>query len=195
ERLKKGESVSAREFSDEEKVFLDEYNLLSLKPMLYIANIDENEIDSHSDQGVTRMLQERFGKDRVIEICAEIEAEISELENGERTEYLQGMGLAESGLKKMILASYQLLDLIIFYTIANNKLRAWRLKLGSNAPQAAGLIHSDMEKGFIKAEVMRYDDLVKFKDVANIREKGLLKIEGKDYIIQDGDVVKFLFNV
>jgi ribosome-binding ATPase YchF (GTP1/OBG family) len=146
------------------------------------------------DDRAVSALTDTYGAGAVVPVCARIEAELSELEPAERAEYAREMGLATDGLDRLIQASYRLLDLIIFYTIANDKLRAWRLPKGGTAPQAAGLIHSDMEKGFIKAEVMQYQDLFELKSAAAVREKGRLRVEGKDYVVQDGDVVKFLFN-
>jgi len=189
-RLAAGEDLTGVAAAEEEQEWLKEYNLLAQKPVLYIANIGEGE----DGEQALAALAEKYGAGAVVPVRARIEAELAELEPDERDDYAREMGCETGGLSRLIQASYRLLDLIIFYTIANDKLRAWRLKKGGTAPQAAGLIHSDMEKGFIKAEVMRYQDLTELKSAAAVREKGQLRVEGRDYVVQDGDVVKFLFN-
>ena len=173
-------------------------NLLTAKPVIYAANVDE---DSLADDGASnpfvQQVREYAAKEgsEVFVICARIEEELSELEDEEKAMFLEEMGLSESGLDKLIKASYRLLGLISYLTAGEKETRAWTIKIGTKAPQAAGKIHSDFERGFIRAEVVNYQELLDAGTYAAAREKGLVRLEGKDYVMQDGDVVLFQFNV
>jgi ribosome-binding ATPase YchF (GTP1/OBG family) len=163
--------------------------------VLYVANVEEEAL-SGKDEAVLKV--ERFaaqGHAAAVVICGRLEAEMAELPPPERDEFLAAMGLEESGLKRLIRAGYDLLGLITFYTTVGPELRAWTIPRGTQAPAAAGRIHSDMERGFIRAEILRYEDFLRLGGVSQAREKGLLRIEGRDYAIQDGDIVHFRFNV
>ena len=176
---------------------LKEMLLLSAKPILYITNISESQIENWQNDEMVLKVQEYAKKENsdIVPLCVKVEEEISALEEEDKKEMLEAIGLEESGLDKLIKKSYDLLGLMSFLTAGEPEVRAWTIKKGTKAPQAAGKIHSDIERGFIKAEVVSYDDLVKFGSMAEVREKGLVRMEGKDYIMQDGDVVLFKFNV
>ena len=182
---------------DEEK-WIAEYNLLTSKPVIYAANVAEDDLaDDGANNSYVQSVRE-YAKEHnseVFVICAEIEAEISELEEDEKKMFLEDLGLTESGLEKLIAASYRLLGLMSFLTAGEDETRAWTIKVGTKAPQAAGKIHTDFERGFIKAEVVNYQDLLDCGSYAGAREKGLVRMEGKDYIVRDGDVILFRFNV
>jgi len=182
--------------SDEEKLIIKELNLLTIKPIIYIANISENEVGEIDNQYVTS-LKELANKEKadVIVISAKMEAEIMELPVEERAGFLTELGLAESGLNRLIKAAYHLLGLITYFTAGEPEVRAWTIRRGTKAPQAAGVIHSDFERGFIRAEVVSYTDLINAGSMNAAKEKGLFRLEGKDYIVQDGDVMHFRFNV
>ncbi len=185
------------EDEDAQKWFAS-YNLLTAKPVIYAANVSEEEL---SDDGAknphvaaVRKLAEDGGSE-VFVICAQIEQEIAELDEEEKAMFLEDLGLAESGLEKLIKASYSLLGLISFLTAGEDECRAWTIKKGTKAPQAAGKIHTDFERGFIKAEVVNYQDLLDNGSLAAAREKGIVGMEGKEYVVKDGDVILFRFNV
>ena len=182
---------------DEEAIF-SSLNLLTAKPVIYAANVGEGDLadDGASNPGVqaVRGYAAENGSE-VFVICAQIEEEISELDEDEKAMFLEDLGLKESGLDKLIKASYHLLGLISFLTSGEDETRAWTIKRGTKAPQAAGKIHSDFERGFIKAEVVNYKDLLEQGSLAAAREKGLVRMEGKDYVVQDGDTILFRFNV
>ncbi|HJC15326.1 MAG TPA: redox-regulated ATPase YchF [Candidatus Fusicatenibacter intestinigallinarum] len=185
------------ENEDEEKWF-SEYNLLTGKPVIYAANVAEDDLadDGASNENVAKVRE--FAKthnSEVFVICAQIEEEISELEDDEKKMFLEDLGLKESGLEKLIRASYSLLGLMSFLTAGEDETRAWTIRQGTKAPQAAGKIHTDFERGFIKAEVVNYKDLLDCGSYAGAREKGLVRMEGKDYVVRDGDVILFRFNV
>ncbi len=185
------------ENEDEEKWFA-EYNLLTGKPVIYAANVSEDDLadDGASNENVEKV--RKFAKEHnseVFVICAQIEEEISELEDDEKKMFLEDLGLKESGLEKLVRASYSLLGLMSFLTAGEDETRAWTIKQGTKAPQAAGKIHTDFERGFIKAEVVNYQDLLDCGSYAGAREKGLVRMEGKDYVVRDGDVILFRFNV
>ena len=173
----------------------ENYQLLSHKPVLYIANIGENR-GSEEEQFIDQ-IRRKAGSEgsEMIAISSKLEAEVSQLEPNERKEFFDAMGLEATALDRLIMVSYKLLDLITFFTVVGTEVRAWTLRRGTTAQNAAGKIHSDMERGFIRAEVFRYEDLKKFGNETTIHEKGLLRVEGKEYQIQDGDIVKFRFNV
>ena len=182
---------------DEESIFAS-YNLLTAKPVIYAANVAEDDLADDGAKNAhvqaVRDLAQKEGSE-VFVICAEIEAEISELDDEEKQMFLEDLGLSESGLDKLIKASYKLLGLISFLTTGEDETRAWTIKAGTKAPQAAGKIHTDFERGFICAECIRYEDLVECGSVAAAKEKGLVGLQGKDYVVADGDVITFRFNV
>lgn len=183
---------------DEEALLLESFNLLTGKPVIYAANVSEDELaDDASGNSYVNSVRE-FAKDEgseVFVICAQIEQEIAELDDEERKMFLDDLDIKESGLEKMIRASYSLLGLISYITSGEMETKAWTIKKGTKAPQAAGKIHSDFERGFIRAEVVSYDNLTEQGSMAAAKEKGLVRSEGKEYIVQDGDVVLFRFNV
>ncbi len=199
EHLESGRPAKTLAAEDEEEAaLLKECNLLTYKPVIYAANVGEEDLSddgaSNEKVGSVRKFAEEEHSE-VFVICAQIEQEISELEEDEKAMFLEDLGLAESGLEKLIRASYSLLGLMSFLTAGEDETRAWTIKIGTKAPQAAGKIHSDFERGFIKAEVVNYKDLLEQGSLAAAREKGLVGIEGKDYIVKDGDVILFRFNV
>ena len=197
--LESGKLAKTLEAEDEdEAALLKEYNLLTYKPVIYAANVAEDDLaDDGASNGFVSEVK-RFAESEnseVFVICAQIEQEISELDEDEKAMFLEDLGLSESGLEKLIRASYSLLGLMSFLTAGEDETRAWTIKIGTKAPQAAGKIHSDFERGFIKAEVVNYKDLLEQGSLAAAREKGMVGMEGKDYIVQDGDVILFRFNV
>ena len=184
--------------NEDEDAWLATYNLLTAKPVIYAANVAEDDIaDDGANNAHVQAVREYASKQNseVFVICAQIEEEISELDEDERKMFLEDLGLTESGLEKLVRASYHLLGLMSFLTAGEDETRAWTIKIGTKAPQAAGKIHSDFERGFIKAEVVNYQDLLDCGSYAGAREKGLVRMEGKDYVVQDGDVILFRFNV
>ena len=183
---------------EEEQAWLESYNLLTYKPVIYAANVSEDDLadDAANNEGVQAVREYAKGEQsEVFVVCAEIEAEISELDDDEKKMFLEDLGLEESGLEKLIKASYKLLGLISYLTAGEPEVRAWTIKKGTKAPQAAGKIHTDFERGFIRAEVVSYDDLMACGTHAAAKEKGLVRLEGKDYVVQDGDIMLFRFNV
>jgi GTP-binding protein YchF len=188
------EGLEDQPFTVEERLILNECQLLSAKPVLLIANVSEK---PDLDEPLVTSIRERAEKRgaKVVVICGQLEAELSVLKEEERHEYLKELGLKESGLVRLTAAAYELLSLITFFTAGEEESRAWPLRKGTRAATAAGKIHSDMERGFIRAEVFAYDDLIAYGTPAGVREKGLFRLEGRDYVIQDGDVVYFRFNV
>ena len=197
ENLEKGISARALEFNEEEKVLVKDMFLLTTKPILYIANILEEQMDNCQNDEMVLKVKEYAKKENaeVIPLCIKIEEELSGLNDDDKKEMLEALGLQESGLDKVIKKSYDLLGLMSFLTAGEPEVRAWTIKKGTKAPQAAGKIHTDIERGFIKAEVVSYNDLIKEGSMLAAREKGLVRQEGKDYIMQDGDIVLFKFNV
>ena len=184
--------------NEDEDAWLATYNLLTAKPVIYAANVAEDDIadDGANNQYVQAVRQYAAKQNsEVFVICAQIEEEISELDEDERKMFLEDLGLTESGLEKLVRASYHLLGLMSFLTAGEDETRAWTIKIGTKAPQAAGKIHTDFERGFIKAEVVNYQDLLDCGSYAGAREKGLVRMEGKEYVVQDGDVILFRFNV
>lgn len=199
EHLESGKPAKSLEVTDEDELaLLKEYNLLTYKPVIYAANVAEEDLaddgGSNAFVGAVRGFAGDEGSE-VFVICAQIEQEISELEEEEKAMFLEDLGIARSGLDKLIEASYHILGLMSFLTAGEDETRAWTIKIGTKAPQAAGKIHSDFERGFIKAEVVNYKDLLEQGSLAAAREKGLVGMEGKDYVVQDGDVLLFRFNV
>ena len=184
--------------NEDEDAWLATYNLLTAKPVIFAANVSEDDIaDDGANNQYVQAVREYAAKQNseVFVICAQIEEEISELDEDERKMFLEDLGLTESGLEKLVRASYHLLGLMSFLTAGEDETRAWTIKIGTKAPQAAGKIHTDFERGFIKAEVVNYQDLLDCGSYAGAREKGLVRMEGKEYVVQDGDVILFRFNV
>ncbi|HTN50947.1 MAG TPA: redox-regulated ATPase YchF [Anaeromyxobacter sp.] len=195
--LEAGTPVRAQALSEEERAAVKDLFLLTGKPVLYIANVDESQLGKEATDPrilAVKALADAEGAP-MVEISGKVESELVELAAGEREEYLRSLGLAEPGLDRLVHAGYALLGLITYFTSGEDECRAWTVKAGSRAPQAAGVIHTDFEKGFIKAEVIRIEDLLELRTEAACREKGKLRIEGKEYVVQDGDVMHFRFNV
>ncbi|OGX13454.1 MAG: redox-regulated ATPase YchF [Nitrospirae bacterium RIFCSPLOWO2_12_FULL_63_8] len=192
--LDKGEWLGNLPYTTEERTILDECQLLAAKPVLFVANVSEG---PNADEAMVRTVREFAEKRRarVVTICGQLEAELSSLPEEERADFLKGMGLTESGLVRLTREAYQLLRVMTFFTAGEQESRAWPIVEGTKAPQAAGKIHSDMERGFIRAEVYHYNDLLACGSEAKVKEKGLFRLEGKDYIIKEGDIVYFRFNV
>jgi GTP-binding protein YchF len=183
--------------SEDEKPRARELFLLTAKPVLYVANVDEAQLQSLDSDPLVRKvaaLAEREGA-RWVAICSKVEAEIQQLPPEERAEFLAHLGLSEPGLNKLVRKGFDLLGLQSYFTVGEDECRAWVIKTGTRAPQAAGVIHTDFERGFIKAEVIRWDELLRHGSESAARAKGALRVEGKDYVVQDGDVMHFLFNV
>ena len=183
-------------FTDDETNLLKGFNFITAKPIIYVANVGEEDAVV-GDNKYTKEVKDYAAKENasVIVMCAKLESELAELEESEKKAFLQELGIANSGLDKLIFASYDLLGLQTFFTVGKDECRAWTFKKGTNAKKAAGLIHSDIERGFIKAEIMKYNDLETLQDEKKVQESGKLYLEGKDYIMQDGDIVYFRFNV
>ena len=197
EHLDGGKSARTYECSDEDMALIATSDLLSLKPIIYAANTDEEgftHLDDNPYYQQVKAIADAEGA-QVLPICAKLEEDIAELEGEEKQMFLEELGVQESGLDRLIKCSYALLGLISFLTYGKDECRAWTIKKGTKAPQAAGKIHSDFERGFIRAEVIAYDDMIKCGSVAAAREKGLLRSEGKEYVVQDGDMIYFRFNV
>ena len=203
ERLKAylEEGNMARSFTaedEEEQEWLESYNLLTYKPVIFAANVTEDDLanDGVDNSGVAevRAYAEKEHCE-VFVVCAQIEQEIAELDDDEKKMFLEDLGLSESGLEKLIRASYSLLGLLSYLTAGEQEVKAWTITKGTKAPQAAGKIHSDFERGFIRAEIVSYDDLMECGTYTNAKEKGLVRLEGKEYVVQDGDIILFRFNV
>ena len=197
ENLENGISARAIEFNEDEQALVKDMFLLTTKPILYIANVSEEQLaDAENDQMVKKVKEyAEKEKAEVIPLCVKVEEELSGLDDKDKKEMLEMLGLEESGLDKVIKKSYDLLGLMSFLTAGEPEVRAWTIKKGTKAPKAAGKIHSDIERGFIKAEVVSFKDLVEQGSMVAAKEKGLVRAEGKDYIMQDGDIVLFKFNV
>ena len=197
--LEAGQPVKTLELADEEEQALAAtYNLLTQKPVIYAANVAEDEVADEAASNPHVQAVKEFAASQnseVFVICAQIEQEIAELDDDEKKMFLEDLGLEESGLEKLIKASYRLLGLLSYLTAGEDETRAWTIKQGTKAPQAAGKIHTDFERGFIKAEVVNYQDLLDCGSYAGAREKGLVRMEGKEYVVRDGDVILFRFNV
>ena len=198
ENLQSGKMAKAIDYSTEERETVEKIDLLTLKPVIYIANMSENDfaedISKNKNYNIVKEIAEKENS-AVLSICAELEAQISEMEESEKLDFLKDIGLEESGLDRLISACYKLLGLISYLTAGKPEVRAWTIKQGTKAPQAAGKIHSDFERGFIRAEVISFDKLVECGSLTAAKEKGLVRSEGKDYVMNDGDVVLFRFNV
>ncbi|MDO4336986.1 MAG: redox-regulated ATPase YchF [Eubacteriales bacterium] len=199
EHLEDGKMAITMELENEdEQGWMNTYNLLTWKPVIYAANVAEDDLADDGDSNSYVQEVKAFAKEQKSEIfviCAQIEQEIAELDDDEKKMFLEDLGLTESGLEKLVKASYRLLGLMSFLTAGEDETRAWTIKIGTKAPKAAGKIHTDFERGFIKAEVVNYQDLLDCGSYAGAREKGLVRMEGKEYVVQDGDVILFRFNV
>ena len=197
EALEQGKSARSVELTDEEKDMLKDLFLLTSKPIIYISNVNENQLtNTDNDENINKVRElAKQEHTKCIPLCAKIEEELSTLEDSDKQEMLEALGLKESGLDTVIRESYDLLGLMSFLTAGEPEVRAWTIKKGTKAPEAAGKIHSDIQRGFIKAEIVSYDDLMKEGSMVTAKEKGLVRSEGKEYIMQDGDIVLFRFNV
>ena len=197
EHLENGNPLRTMELSDEERETIKDAFFLTDKKVIYVANVSESQIPNmETDPNVMKVKEYAKAEGaEVIVLCAKLEEELSELDDEDKEMLMQDYGIEESGLDKLIKASYSLLGLISFLTAGKQECRAWTIKNGTKAPQAAGKIHSDFERGFIKAEVVSYDDLMKYGSMNATKEKGLVRLEGKDYIVKDGDIILFRFNV
>jgi ribosome-binding ATPase len=193
DHLGKGEWIGLKKYSPAEQAWLREYQLLTAKPVIFVANIGEAQ-EADPVVGLIERLAESRGA-RFVKLSGRIEAEVAALEPEERSEYFRELGMGEAGLVRLIRTAYELLELITFFTAGETESRAWTIRAGTKAGQAAGKIHSDMERGFIRAEVYHYDDLIACGDEAGVREKGLFRLEGREYEVKDGDVMFFRFNV
>lgn len=192
--LNDGNPLRGLDFTPDEEKLIRPYGLLTLKPTLYIANVEEDGFENNPLLSLVMDLAEEEGSE-VVAVCAKIEAEIVDLDPEEQQEFLEELGMSEPGLNRVIRAGYELLSLQTYFTAGVKEVRAWTVKVGSTAPQGAGVIHTDFEKGFIRAEVTAYDDFIKFNGEQGAKEAGKWRLEGKEYILQDGDVVHFRFNV
>lgn len=195
--LEQGKPARSLDFTDDEIGLLKETFLLTMKPILYIANISESQIENVQNDKYIKQVAEYAEQENaeVVPLCVKIEEELASLEGQDKKEMMDALGIKESGLDRVIQKSYNLLGLMSFLTAGEPEVRAWTIKKGTKAPQAAGKIHTDIERGFIRAEVVSYDDLIKEGSMSNAKEKGLVRSEGKEYIMQEGDIVLFRFNV
>ena len=193
--LNEGKPVRAESLSDEARRDLRELHLLTAKPVIYIANVDEAGLGAGNVYLSALRARAEAEHAVVVPVCAAIEAEIAQLPEAERAEFLRDLGLKEPGLNRVIRGAYELLGLLTYFTAGPKEVRAWTVRAGSTAPQAAGVIHSDFERGFIRAEVIAFEDYVRYRGEAGARETGRLRLEGKEYIVREGDVMHFRFNV
>lgn len=194
--LEENKALRQVEFTEDELKSLKSYSFLTLKPIIYLANIKESELENPDNKYVQEVKQYASKENaQVVSLCAKVEEDLSELTKEEKQEMLEALGLEESGLDKLIQATYDILGLATYFTVGKDEVRAWTFKKGMNAKQCAGIIHTDFEKGFIRAEVMSYEDLVKYGNELKVKEAGRARLEGKDYIMQDGDICHFRFNV
>ena len=184
------------DFTEDEKKVIKSYSFLTQKPIIYLANIKESEL-GNSDNEYVQKVKEYASKEnaRVVSLCAKVEEELSELDVEDKKEMLEGLGLDGSGLDKLITATYDILGLATYFTVGKDEVRAWTFRKGMNAKQCAGIIHTDFEKGFIRAEVISYEDLIEYGSELKVKEAGKARLEGKDYLMQDGDICHFRFNV
>ena len=197
EHLDNGNPVRTMELTDDEREIIKDAFFLTDKKVIYVANVSEDQISSIDTDPYVQKVRDYAKAEgaEVIALCAKLEEELSELDDEDKEMLMQDYGIDESGLDKLIKASYSLLGLISFLTAGKQECRAWTIKKGTKAPQAAGKIHSDFERGFIKAEVVSYDDLIKYGSMNATKEKGLVRLEGKEYVVKDGDIIVFRFNV
>ena len=195
EALEKGTALRRVDFTKDEKIYFKNFNLLTMKPIIYMANVKEDELTIDNDY--VKQVMEYASKEeaKVVKACAKMEADLSDLSDEEKKEMLESVGIKESGLDQLIKATYDLLGLATYFTGGADEVRAWTFKKGMNAKECAGIIHTDFEKGFIKAEIMSYEDLDKYGSELKVKEAGKTRLEGKDYLMQDGDICYFRFNV
>jgi ribosome-binding ATPase len=192
--LNEGRPARSADLDDDEKALLRDLFLLTLKPLMYIANVKEDGFENNPYLDKVRERAAQEGAE-VVPVCAAIEEELAQLDDADKTAFLADMGLEEPGLNRVIRAGYKLLGLQTYFTAGEKEVRAWTVKRGSTAPQAAGVIHTDFERGFIRAETVAYDDYIRFKGESGARDAGKLRLEGKEYIVKEGDVLHFRFNV
>ena len=192
--LNEGESVRSMDLDEESLALIRDFHLITLKPVMYIANVDESGFEDNPMLDEVRAIAKKENA-VVVAVCNKIEAEISELEPEEKLEFLADIGMSEPGLNRVIRAGYELLNLQSYFTAGVKEVRAWTIPVGASAPKAAAAIHTDFEKGFIRAEVIAYDEFIKYSGEAGAKDAGKWRLEGKDYIVQDGDVMHFRFNV
>ena len=184
------------EYTKEEKDILKSYSFLTIKPIIYLANINEDDLLEDDNEYVKKVKEYAMGENApVVRVCAKLEEELSELTDVEKKEMLEGLGIEKSGLDELIATTYDLLGLATYFTVGPDEVRAWTFKKGTNAKKCAGIIHTDFEKGFIKAEIVSYEDLISCGSEIKAKENGKMRLEGKDYIMQDGDICHFRFNV
>ena len=189
-------SIRKLNFEEDELKILKPFNFLTLKPIIYMANISEEDLISGGNEYVEKVKEYASNENAsVITVCAKIESELSELNDEDKTSFLNELGIEESGLDKLIKATYDLLGLATYFTAGTDECRAWTFRKGMKAPACAGIIHTDFERGFIRAEIMSYEDLEKYGDEKAVREAGKMRLEGKEYVMQDGDICHFRFNV
>ena len=194
--LEENTPIRQLEFTEEERKLLKTYSFLTGKPIIYVANIEENELNEEDNEYVKKVKEYASHENaKVVSLCAKVEEELSELEEEDKKEMLEGLGLDGSGLDKLIKATYDILGLATYFTVGKDEVRAWTFKKGMNAKKCAGIIHTDFEKGFIRAEVISYEDLIKYGSELKVKEAGKARLEGKDYLMQDGDICHFRFNV
>jgi GTP-binding protein YchF len=193
--VESGKNVRGIDLTDDDLAVIEDLQLLTVKPVIYVANVEEESL--HEDNQHVKALKESVAHEnaQVIRVSAALESQIAELEQEEREMFLEEYGLAEPGLHKLIRASYDILNLITYFTAGKKEVRAWTIRKGWKAPQAAGVIHTDFERGFIRAEVIKLDDYQHYKTEAAIKEAGKMGVEGKEYIVKDGDIMHFRFNV
>lgn len=197
EAFEGGEPARSVPLTDDERAAIKSLNLLTLKPVVYVANVSEKEMGRDRENPHVAKVRQKTSAEgaEVVVISAKVEEELAQLEEEEKALFMEELGLEESGLDQVIKATYRTLGLITYFTAGEKETRAWTITQGTKAPQAAGKIHSDFERGFIRAEVIHYDDLITLSSMAEAREKGLLRLEGKEYVVKDGDVIHFRFNV
>ncbi len=194
--LEENKPLRQLEFSKEEQKVLKSYSFLTIKPIIYLANIEETELEKEDNEYVKQVKDyARKEGSQVVSLCAKVEEDLSELDEADKKEMLEALGLTESGLDKLITATYDILGLATYFTVGKDEVRAWTFKKGMNAKECAGIIHTDFEKGFIRAEVISYNDLIEYGSELKVKEVGKARLEGKDYLMQDGDICHFRFNV
>lgn len=196
EALEKNIPLRQVEFSDDERKLLKSYSFLTLKPIIYLANVSEADLENEDNEYVMKVKEySKKENSQVVSLCAKIEEDLSELTVEEKKEMLEALGMKESGLDSLITATYDILGLATYFTVGKDEVRAWTFRKGMNAKECAGIIHTDFEKGFIRAEVMSYSDLIEYGSELKVKEAGKARLEGKDYFMQDGDICHFRFNV
>lgn len=194
--LEENKPLRQVDFSEEEEKLLKSYSFLTIKPIIYLANIDEEELGMEDNNYVKQVKEyAKLENAQVVSLCAKTEEDLSELDDPDKQEMLEALGLDKSGLDKLITATYDILGLATYFTVGKDEVRAWTFRKGMNAKQCAGIIHTDFEKGFIRAEVMSYEDLIECGSELKVKEAGKARLEGKDYLMQDGDICHFRFNV